>query len=116
MTELIVSYNDSASAWEKALYAFLGEKQRRSGSLRTAESYSRMLQHFFGRLGEPPDQVTSQEVFVGSVRSQGADGPQGVFPRSRPGLLKLLRRPRSTPATAPGRLGASLTTARAGRE
>ena len=29
MTEQIVFYNDSASAWEKALYAFLGEKQRR---------------------------------------------------------------------------------------
>ena len=27
MTEQIVFYNDSASAWEKALYAFLGEKQ-----------------------------------------------------------------------------------------
>ena len=32
MTNQIVFYNDSASAWEKALYAFLGEKQRRSGS------------------------------------------------------------------------------------
>ena len=27
MTEQIIFYNDSASAWEKALYAFLGEKQ-----------------------------------------------------------------------------------------
>ena len=64
MTNQIVFYTDSASAWEKALYAFLGEKQRRSGSRRTAEGYSRMLQHFFGRLGKPPDQVTSQEVFT----------------------------------------------------
>ena len=64
MTNQIVFYNDSASAWEKALYAFLGEKQRRSGSRRTAEGYSRMLQHFFGRLGKPPDQVASQDVFA----------------------------------------------------
>jgi hypothetical protein len=29
--------------WERALYAFLVEKERRSGSLRTVEGYSRML-------------------------------------------------------------------------
>ena len=40
------------------------EKERRSGSLRTVEGYSRMLQHFFGRVGKAPDQVTAQEVFV----------------------------------------------------
>ena len=37
------------AAWERALYAFLAEKERRSGSRRTVEGYSRMLQHF--RLG-----------------------------------------------------------------
>ena len=50
--------------WERALYAFLVEKERRSGSRRTVEGYSRMLQHFFGRVGKPPDEVTAQEVFV----------------------------------------------------
>ena len=40
------------------------EKQRRSGSLRTVEGYSRMLQDFFGRVGKAPDKVTVQEVFV----------------------------------------------------
>ena len=50
--------------WERALYAFLVEKERRSGSLRTVEGYSRMLQDFFGRVGKPPDQVTAQEVFM----------------------------------------------------
>ena len=64
MTDQIIFYNDSATAWEKALYAFLGEKQQPSGSRRTVEGYSRMLQHFFGTLGKPPDQVTSQEVFA----------------------------------------------------
>jgi len=29
--------------WDQALYAFLAEKERRSGSRRTVESYSRML-------------------------------------------------------------------------
>lgn len=56
--------DDSASGWERALYSFLAEKERRSGSKRTVQSYSRMLQDFFGRLGKPPDQVTSQEVFA----------------------------------------------------
>ena len=64
MTEQIVFYNDSASVWEKALYAFLAEKQRRSGSDRTVQGYSRMLQHFFGTLGKPPDQVTGPDVFA----------------------------------------------------
>jgi len=50
--------------WERALYAFLVEKERRSGSTRTVEGYSHMLQHFFGRVSKPPDQVTTQEVFV----------------------------------------------------
>jgi len=50
--------------WERAMYAFLVEKERRSGSLRTVEGYSRMLQDFFGRVGKPPDKVTVQEVFV----------------------------------------------------
>jgi integrase/recombinase XerC len=50
--------------WERALYAFLVEKERRSGSLRTVEGYSRMLQHFFGLVGKAPDKVTAQDVFI----------------------------------------------------
>ena len=61
---LPTGFDDSASGWERALYAFLAEKQRRSGSMRTVQSYSRMLQDFFGRLGKPPDAVTGQDVFV----------------------------------------------------
>ncbi len=52
-----------ADRWEQGIYAFLAEKQRRSGSMRTVETYSRMLFHFFGRLGKPPDEVTPPEVF-----------------------------------------------------
>ena len=50
------------SAWQQAVYAFLAEKERRSGSRRTVESYSRMLQHFFGVVGTTPDRVSSPEV------------------------------------------------------
>ncbi len=50
--------------WERSLLAFLVEKERRSGSRRTVEGYSRKLQDFFGRVGKTPDEVTSQEVFV----------------------------------------------------
>src|SRR5665811_1919045 len=50
--------------WERSMVAFLVEKERRSGSRRTVEGYSRMLQDFFGRLGKTPDEVTAQEVFV----------------------------------------------------
>ena len=64
MTSHLAFYDDSAHAWERALYALLAEKERRSGSRRTVEGYSRMLQHFFGTLGKPPDKVTGQEVFA----------------------------------------------------
>lgn len=50
--------------WERSLMAFLVEKERRSGSRRTVEGYSRMLQDLSGRLGKTPDEVTAQEVFV----------------------------------------------------
>ena len=61
-----VAYLDESTVagWERTLYAFLAEKERRSGSRRTVESYSRMLQHFFGRLGKTPEQVSSPEVFA----------------------------------------------------
>ena len=64
MTTTIAYLDESASGWERSLYALLAEKQRRSGSNRTVESYSRMLQGFFGRLGKTPDQVTAQHVFA----------------------------------------------------
>jgi hypothetical protein len=60
----IIAFDESTPAWERAFYAFLAEKERRSGSQRTVVAYSRMLQRFFGRLGKPPDQVTSQDVFA----------------------------------------------------
>jgi hypothetical protein len=35
--------------WDQALYAFMAEKERRSGSMRTVLSYSRMLQALLRR-------------------------------------------------------------------
>jgi integrase/recombinase XerC len=75
MTTTIAPFEDIAN-WERALYAFLAEKERRSGSRRTVEGYSRMLQHFFGALAKPPDQVTSREVFT---YAHGV-GPSGKEP------------------------------------
>ena len=59
-TDLIAAHE--LTKWEEASYAFLAEKQRRSGSIRTVESYARMLKHFFTNW-KTPDQVTSQDVF-----------------------------------------------------
>ena len=65
MTGNITYLDESAAAgWERTLYAFLAEKERRSGSKRTVQSYSRMLHDFFGRTGKTPDEVTSADVFA----------------------------------------------------
>jgi site-specific recombinase XerD len=62
--QTITTFDNTAEGWERSLYAFLAEKERRSGSRRTVVGYSRMLQHFFGSVGKPPDRVTSAEVFA----------------------------------------------------
>jgi len=64
MTTSIAAFGDESQGWQQALYAFLAEKERRSGSMRTVESYSRMLTYFFRRAGKPPDEVTAQDVFA----------------------------------------------------
>ena len=65
MTTPILAQDPSSTGWEQTIYAFLAEKERRSGSRRTVESYSRMLYQFFGSLGKPPGQIT----FLGHHRS-----------------------------------------------
>ena len=62
-TTLPTVFSGSSSVWEGCLYAFLAEKQRRSGSNRTPDSYYRTLRFFFGQLQKAPDQVTSRDVF-----------------------------------------------------
>ena len=61
-TQYLVS-DTAASGWEQTIYAFLAEKERRSGSMRTVQAYSRMLFKFFGALGKTPDEVTSPDLF-----------------------------------------------------
>ena len=56
-------FSGSNTGWEGSLYAFLAEKQRRSGSNRTPDSYYRTLRLFFGGLHKSPDQVSPQDVF-----------------------------------------------------
>ena len=62
-TTLPTVFSGSNTGWEGSLYAFLAEKQRRSGSNRTPDSYYRTLRHFFGSLQKSPDQVSPQDVF-----------------------------------------------------
>ena len=65
MSNAIASLDDSSAAdWSRILYAFLAEKERRSGSLRTVQSYSRMLNDFFGRTDKTPDLIEGQDVFA----------------------------------------------------
>jgi integrase/recombinase XerC len=52
-----------APPWTQTVLAFLAEKERRSGSRRTVESYSRMLWPFFGRVGSP-ETVTPAHVLA----------------------------------------------------
>ena len=75
-----VAYLDESTAagWERTLYAFLAEKERRSGSLRTVQSYQRMLHDFFGRSGKTPDLVERQDVLARPTAwaSQAASHPR----------------------------------------
>ena len=75
MTTTIANFTDTANGWQRALYAFLVEKQQHSGSRRTVEGYSRMLQDFFGRAGKQPNQIASQDVFV-FAHGPGLSGKQ----------------------------------------
>ena len=51
-TTLPTVFSGTNTGWEASLYAFLAEKQRRSGSNRTPDSYYRTLRHFFGNSPE----------------------------------------------------------------
>ena len=63
----------SPDRWDKTLAAFLAEKERRSGSRRTVESYAGILRSCFGRLGTTPDAVTPADV-LGFAQGIGASG------------------------------------------
>lgn len=55
--------SDDVPAWRQTVLAFLAEKERRSGSRRTVESYGRMLWPFLTRVGSP-DRVTPAHVLA----------------------------------------------------
>lgn len=75
MNNHIAYLDESAAGWERSLYAFLAEKERRSGSLRTVQSYSGMLQDFSGRTGKTPERVTAQDVLAWAY-GNGLSGKQ----------------------------------------
>jgi site-specific recombinase XerD len=121
MTTQTPVHGGDAGRWEQAIYAFLAEKERRSGSARTVQAYSRMLFHFFGTVGKTPDQVSSQEVFT-YAHSIGLSGrkPSSITVAARIACLSSfyrflirmslvtanpcdkLERPRATPAPPRG--------------
>src|SRR5947199_4397863 len=112
------------SQWDEAFYAFLAEKERRSGSLRTVSSYSRMLATFFAQVPKSPDQVIATDVF-GWAHGVGLSGkhPSSVTVGARiaclssfyrflirMGLLlanpcEALERPRTVPGLPKGMAG-----------
>src|SRR5918996_5759721 len=73
MTNQPLVLGGEVDRWEQAIYAFLAEKERRSGSGRTVQAYSRMLLRFFGALGKTPEAVVSQEVLA-NAHSIGLSG------------------------------------------
>jgi site-specific recombinase XerD len=75
MKALPIQFDESIPAWEKAIYAFLAEKERRSGSMRTVDAYTRTLQRFFGTLGKTPEQITPPDVF-GFAHGIGPSGKE----------------------------------------
>jgi site-specific recombinase XerD len=75
MNNAVAYPDESASGWERSLYAFLAEKHRRSDSIRTVQSYSRMLNDFFGRAHKTPDEITTQDVFAWAY-GNGLSGKQ----------------------------------------
>jgi site-specific recombinase XerD len=54
---------DDVPAWQQTVVAFLAEKERRSGSHRTVDTYARMLWPFLLRVGAP-DLVTPAHVLA----------------------------------------------------
>lgn len=60
----LLLFDESIPKWEQAFYAFLAEKERRSGSRRTVDAYSSTLQRFFGTANKTPEQITERDVFA----------------------------------------------------
>jgi hypothetical protein len=64
-TQTLAFPEDNLVGWERALYAFLVEKRRRSGSDRTVQGYSSMLQDFATprpSCGGMPERASSRRI------------------------------------------------------
>jgi len=62
--------------WDQALYAFLAENERRSGSMRTVQSYSHMLQlHRYLGAGVGTLGLPSHRELDASCRGQDGQRP-----------------------------------------
>ncbi len=87
MASDIVLFDDRIEGWQKAFYAFLAEKERRSGSRRTVDAYSRTLQRFFGTLGKstPTSSLRRKPQLSGGRKSNGRRDaePSSSFRKSR---------------------------------
>ena len=62
MTNPLPTVPAEASPWDQALYAFLVERDNRSGSKRTVESYGQMLWRFFEEM--TPDVIRPADVLA----------------------------------------------------
>ena len=72
---------DDVPAWQQTVVAFLAEKERRSGSRRTVETYARMLWPFLLRVGSP-DLVTPAHVlsWAHGIGVSGREPSSGCSP------------------------------------
>jgi len=85
MTLALTPCFDDAGPWERALQAFLIEKEGRSGSRRTVDAYTSMLKQCFATVKQPPDRVPAQRCLPGrTVPVHPAECPRRQ--RSAPAL------------------------------
>ena len=75
MTSTIALPDSFADKWGQSIYAFLSEKYRLSGSIRTMHAYGWMLRTFFDGVARAPDAVTPPDVF-GYAYSTGLSGKE----------------------------------------
>lgn len=70
-TYLPASAAADVPAWQQTVVAFPAEKERRSGSRWTIESYARMLRPFLDAVGSPDRVTPAHVVACGRMQSAG---------------------------------------------
>jgi site-specific recombinase XerD len=71
VTAAVPLFHDEA--WERVFRSFLAEKEHRTGSRRTEDAYSKLLQRFFREVNNTPDQIHAEDVFA-FVHGAGPSG------------------------------------------